>query len=1242
MSRVTEVSGMRISRFVLLGAVLLVIGCASVPGPQLDFQADREIYISPVNGDGVQDSASISVSAVTADRRALTGYRLEVLDDAGDRVNVQESSLPEQTFWKRLTASLGLRVRESVSVPEELVWDGRSEDRSFVSDGRYRMLLTVWDNKDSSTVADPVPVVVDNTAPAVSVSIPYRVFSPNGDGNKDVLPVSHEGSIEDRWEAGVYAEDGSRVATYRWEKKPPAEVRWDGRDDTGRRLPDGIYQYRIFATDRAGNSGGAVIESIGINTRPTLLSIETSRRAFSPNGDGVAERVTITPVYPTDGLEGWLFEIMDPSGRRIIVQQGTDATTFEWDGTDSEGRAVPDGTFIAVFGAVYENGNSPRIESGPIRVDTLFPRAEVAADLLLFSPEGDGFRDRVTLSHRGASEEQDWLGEIRGRDGVVVFRRSWGGYPEELVWDGRNLQGERVADGRYRYTLAAKDEAGNAFSLSGPELVVDTRPTTHSLRVSSEAFSPNGDGTLDAISFNPSLSLEEGIESWSLLIRDGGNRVVRAMEGKGAPYSQWGGLTDVGTLAGDGRYTAELSLVYEKGNRPTARSTSFLLDTVAPAVSLSSEYGLFSPDGDGRRDTVTLLPTNASVEDNWTGEILNSRDGLVIRRSWNGKPEPLIWNGRDGANRPAPDGEYRYRLSATDKAGNRGIAEYRGIRVDTQPRPVAIHARESAFSPNGDGVKEQLRFTLEAQVPEGIDSWKLDILNSRGGSVRTFNGSALPQFVDWNGRLANNRRAPDGDYRARLEVSYLQGARPTGESSQFTIDTIAPTVRASGTNLWFSPEGDGKKDRLVLVHSGSSEEELWSGTITNSRGTEVRRFSWRGRPGEVSWDGTDSAGAPAADGLYRYIVLSTDSAGNVGSFELPGIRVDRRPTPISIRLGSGGFSPNGDGTHDVLAMEITAGLREGLLSWELLAVADVRTYPIHRGTGVELPPRFEWNGTTVQGERLAEGSYYATIHLSYEKGNSPEARTAPFTLDVNPPELELRVAPLPFSPDNDGENDVLRITPRVRDLSRIDAWQLTILDPMGNPFVGYSGSGEPASRPIEWDGRSPSGELVQSASDYTFLLSATDVWGNRSEIRRIVPTDILVIREGDRLRIQVSSIYFAPFSTDFQPGKEEENQRTLLRLAQILKRYPEYGITVEGHAVRVYWYDEARGEYEERQTLQPLSSSRASTVREALVNLGIPARRLSFVGFGGTLPVVPHSDIENRWKNRRVEFILRK
>ena len=41
-----------------------------------------------------------------------------------------------------------------------------------------------------------------------------------------------------------------------------------------------------------------------------------------------------------------------------------------------------------------------------------------------------------------------------------------------------------------------------------------------------------------------------------------------------------------------------------------------------------------------------------------------------------------------------------------------------------------------------------------------------------------------------------------------------------------------------------------------------------------------------------------------------------------------------------------------------------------------------------------------------------------------------------------------------------------------------------------------------------------------------------------------------------------------------------------------------------------------------------------------LSDYGVNSSRLSTVGRGGTQPVVPRSDRNNWWKNRRVEFIL--
>jgi outer membrane protein OmpA-like peptidoglycan-associated protein len=42
----------------------------------------------------------------------------------------------------------------------------------------------------------------------------------------------------------------------------------------------------------------------------------------------------------------------------------------------------------------------------------------------------------------------------------------------------------------------------------------------------------------------------------------------------------------------------------------------------------------------------------------------------------------------------------------------------------------------------------------------------------------------------------------------------------------------------------------------------------------------------------------------------------------------------------------------------------------------------------------------------------------------------------------------------------------------------------------------------------------------------------------------------------------------------------------------------------------------------------------------ALAGLGIAESRITTEGMGASRPIVPFSDLVNRWKDRRVEFIL--
>jgi len=91
-----------------------------------------------------------------------------------------------------------------------------------------------------------------------------------------------------------------------------------------------------------------------------------------------------------------------------------------------------------------------------------------------------------------------------------------------------------------------------------------------------------------------------------------------------------------------------------------------------------------------------------------------------------------------------------------------------------------------------------------------------------------------------------------------------------------------------------------------------------------------------------------------------------------------------------------------------------------------------------------------------------------------------------------------------------------------------------------------------------------------------------------------------------------------------------EGQTVLNSNAEILKKYPTWIITIEGHA-------------DERGTAEynlALGERRALAARNYLVSLGIPADRLRTVSYGKEFPFDPGHTEDAFSKNRRAHFVV--
>lgn len=253
-------------------------------------------------------------------------------------------------------------------------------------------------------------------------------------------------------------------------------------------------------------------------------------------------------------------------------------------------------------------------------------------------------------------------------------------------------------------------------------------------------------------------------------------------------------------------------------------------------------------------------------------------------------------------------------------------------------------------------------------------------------------------------------------------------------------------------------------------------------------------------------------------------------------------------------------------------------------------------------------------------------------------------RSRPMFIPVKSVSMNHSISPDIFSPDGDGEFDIMEIKLDVDNTMDFKSWKVLIFDSRNKLIKNWRGSGT-VPETLKWDGKKIDGEFIESASDYTIKLYSYDYLGNVNEKITNFTSDILVIKEGDRYIINIPSIIFPPNSANFyllDEEKQQSNKEIINNIAKKLEKFPDYKVRIEGHGNILNWHDERFAKSENEKILIPLTLSRAKSIMELLIESGVNRERLLVAGKGGSFPKVPFSDEENKWKNRRVEFILLK
>ncbi|MBM2822760.1 MAG: hypothetical protein HW413_1506 [Thermoleophilia bacterium] len=311
------------------------------------------------------------------------------------------------------------------------------------------------------------------------------------------------------------------------------------------------------------------------------------------------------------------------------------------------------------------------------------------------------------------------------------------------------------------------------------------------------------------------------------------------------------------------------------------RDTGF---TECPGDSLYSKLGslaasarsvgspkIFDPRAEASGAAIRFRAKLSSAQ-SWTVVVTTTAGVEVARGSGVGQDVDWTWDSAGAAA-----GSFTWTISAGDARPAAGVLQAGGAAP-----ALAIEAASAdpeAISPNGDEQAETSLLTYRINLPANVT---VEIVDSIGGVIAT----AVDRV--WTGAgqqtvVIDGSAIPDGRYGIVVTARTATGTvvqRIVPLTVNRTLGVVAVTPAS------FSPNGDGRKDRLVVTFSLAAAADVririerdgrWvASPLIGSFLPGIQRFVW---------DGVRSKGA-LRDGGYEAIIEAQDGIGAI-SYGVP-------------------------------------------------------------------------------------------------------------------------------------------------------------------------------------------------------------------------------------------------------------------------------------------------------------------------------------------------------------------
>ncbi|MCK4796592.1 MAG: Ig-like domain repeat protein, partial [Spirochaetes bacterium] len=627
------------------------------------------------------------VDIYTWDISALNGnytLLLKALDTCGnesfDKVNLNFDNIPPELTGVSIlpqifhplspvnTANLALSISENSFLTFEIIdsqnnivctilsnsfyehgdysfsLSGKLNEYTILPDDNYTLKINAVDKAGNTAIAQlSFEILKDIQAPTAEISDASNYyFSPNGDGVKDNTVINvliSDNKDRDIISSFYFIDSNNSIVKLFPETisiQGAHDVTWDGTDNFGNIVVNGIYTLKCNLTDILGNNNEITLGTFVVDTiNPVISDLNISEPLISPNYDGIKDYTLIDfninedttidfDIYFTQEGESEPAKVHTLSLDRIYTPG---KYKFIWMG---EGY-VADGDYDYIIKYTDLAGNSGINKTGIIEIDLTLP-------ILSLDELPEYLKDVVEL--KGSMDEANlkeysvYYREVSTNEWVLLNQST--DMPTDNIigiWNTNTLPHK---EGFYIVRLDVSDHAGLSSSVEKFVRVDNQMPIADFIIIEV----PYHNDESDEDYYNGVLTIEGSIndtflDNYKLLYIDNiteettdiplltdGNTSIN-----NKTFARWN------TEGLDGNYTLQL-VVKDKSGNTTIVEKSYNIDSVQPEITdFTLEPTLISPENQDGSNDIAVSTFNINEDSTVKSKIISSN----ILYNWQAK-----------------------------------------------------------------------------------------------------------------------------------------------------------------------------------------------------------------------------------------------------------------------------------------------------------------------------------------------------------------------------------------------------------------------------------------------------------------------------------------------------------------------------------------------------------------------------------------------------------------------------